>query len=404
MSPSTRQTTTTQTRPRALKRLSTDLAYAPSLEEWNWLLEQLGRAYKDELRRRTMFESELFPLNSYITMGHLEDYLQMPDRIRAIEAGAAVEDIVRGGLPVGSKRNFISLMAVLLHYFAGRELFIELGDVDLSSDLEDHLVVLDFWRRGTIALRTDDVLSNVDATPTCSSRVIDPAVLERITNDLIPVDSGMLSVVRHLSAQLLAYCFLENCDSRMAVCDTGPYPINGGGRFIALREMCLDTGDFEWTEGIRDLVPHHNFVVAYAFGDDVEMETNIWGTGWFTPHDYLKHLNAVRVYVTDNGALAPLTVAELRPLTAAIRKAHKELYVRYAQMSRRERALCATRMYAWKLKPWARAAGTLDDIGWDLSPRVLQFYDRLADTAFALELLGNVFVPQDRDGVFRPLE
>jgi hypothetical protein len=61
-------------------------------------------------------------------------------------------------------------------------------------------------------------------------------------------------------------------------------------------------------------------------------------------------------------------------------------------------------MYAWKLKPWARAAGAFDDIAWELSPRVLQFYDRLADTAFALELLGNVFVPQDREGVFRPLE
>jgi hypothetical protein len=389
--------------PRALKRLSTNIGYTPSIEEWNWILDQMGCAYKTELRRRTMFESELFPLNSYIIMGHLEDYLQMASRIRTIESETPVQEILGRGLPIGSKRNFISLTAILLHYFAGRELFIELGDTDVTSDLEDHLVVLDFWRRGTITLRTDGVLSNVAATPPYSSRVIEESTLERITSDLIPVDSAMLSVVRHLSAQLMSYCFLENCDSRMAVCDTGPYRL-ADGRFVALREMCTDTGDFGWTTGIRDLVPHHNFVVAYAFGDDVEMETNIWGTAWFDPHDYLKHLNAVRVYVTDNGSLAPLTLAELRPLTAAIRKAHKQLYVRYAQMSRKERALCAARMYAAKLKPWARSAGVLDDIDWELSPRVLQFYDRLADNAFALQLLGNVFVPEDRDGVFRPLE
>jgi hypothetical protein len=389
--------------PRARRRLYTDTGYSPTLDEWNWLLDQVGRAYKAELRLRTMFESELFPLNSYIIMGHLEDYLQMPGRIRAIEAARPAEDIIAARVPVGTKTNFINLAALLLHYFAGRELFIELGDIDTTSDLEDHLTVLDFWRRATIAMRTDGVLANTHASPPHSSQVVDAAMLDRIANELIPVDSGILSTARHLSAQLMAYCFLENCDSRMAVCDTGPYVL-GDGRFLVLREMCTDTGDFDWTEGISELLPHHNFVVAYAFGANVAMETNIWGTAWFTPHDYLKHLAKVRFYVADNGTLSPLTVAELRPLTAAIRKAHKQLYVRYAQMSRKERALCAAKMYAWKLKGWARAAGALDDITWDLSPRVLQLYERMSDNEYALRLLGDVFVPEERESVFRPLE
>jgi hypothetical protein len=350
-----------------------------------------------------MFESELFPLNSYITMGHLEDYLQLPDRIRMVNAKKSAEEIVRSRLHIGSKINFICLAAILLHYLAGRELFIELGDIDQASDLEDHLVVLDFWRRATIALRSDDVLTNMDGEPADSAKVIDDSTLARVANDLVPIDSGTLSTVRQLSAQLMAYCFLENCDSRMAVCDTGPYVL-GDGQFLCLRELCTDTGDFEWTEGIRQLIPHHNFVIAYAFGHDVKMENNVWGTAWFTPHDYLKHLAKVRVYITDTGSLQPLTVAEMRPLTAAVRRAHKELYVRYAQMSRKERAICATEMYAWKLKSWARAAGVFDDIDWVLSPRVLHMYDPLLDNDYALRLLGDVFVPPGRDSVFRPLE
>jgi hypothetical protein len=388
---------------KALKRLYTDIEYSPTLEEWNWLIDRLGRAYKAELSRRTMFESELFPLNSYITMGHLEDYLQLPDRIRMVSGKKSPEEIVRSRLHIGSKINFICLAAILLHYLAGRELFIELGDIDQSSDLEDHLIVLDFWRRATIALRSDDVLANMDGDPPDSARVVDDATLARVANDLVPIDSGTLSTVRQLSAQLMSYCFLENCDSRIAVCDTGPYPL-GGGQFLCLRELCTDTGDFEWTEGIRQLIPHHNFVIAYAFGDDVRMENNVWGTAWFTPHDYLKHLTKVRVYITDTGSLQPLTVAEMRPLTAAVRRAHKELYVRYAQMSRKERAICATEMYAWKLKSWARAAGVFEDIDWQLSPRVLNMYDRLLDNDYALRLLGDVFVPPSRDSVFRPLE
>jgi hypothetical protein len=327
----------------------------------------------------------------------------MPQRMRLIEDKMAAEAIVRNGICLGTKRNFIGLVALLLHYFAGRELFMELGDLDVASDLEDHLTVLDFWRRATVSIRTDGVLTNPDANPPNSSRVVNKETLRRIADDLIPVDGEVLKTSRDLSAQLLSYCFLENCDSRIAVCDTGPYPL-GDGTFVALRELCLDSGDFDWTDGIRDLIPHHNFVIAYCFDHSVDMENNVWGTAWFEPHDYLKQLRKVRFYITDTGNLSPLTIAELHPLTIAVRKAHRELYVRYARMSRRDRALCATKMYAWKLKSWARAAGAFDEIDWELSPRVLQMYDAISDNEYALDLLGNVFVPPDRPGVFRPIE
>src|SRR5688572_25320782 len=98
---------------KTVKRLSTDLEYTPTLDEWNWLIDRIGRAYKAELSRRTMFESELFPLNSYITMGHLEDYLQLPDRIRTVNARKSAEAIVHSRLHIGSKINFISLAAIL---------------------------------------------------------------------------------------------------------------------------------------------------------------------------------------------------------------------------------------------------------------------------------------------------
>jgi hypothetical protein len=83
------------------------------------------------------------------------------------------------------------------------------------------------------------------------------------------------------------------------------------------------------------------------------------------------------------------------------------LYVRYPQMSRKERTFCATKLYAWRLKSWARAAGAIGEIDWDLSPRVMDIYDiyeDISDNERALDLLGNVFVPPDRDGVFRPIE
>jgi hypothetical protein len=388
-----------------LKQLYLDADYTPTLEEWNWLFQRIGGAYKSELARRTVFESELFGMNTYIIMAHLEDYLRMPQRMRTIAASMVPEDVARAGLPIGTKKNFICLVAMPLHYLAGRELFIDLGELDRSSDLDDHLEVLNFWRRATIALRTDGVLANIDAEPKDSSRVLEGEQLESLTADLVPADDEVRSAVRKFGAQLMSYCFLENCDSRMAVCDTGPYPLGREGGILALRELTTDAnGDFPWTEGIRDLLPYHNFVIAYGLPGSVKMENNIWGTAWFTPTDYLKQLTHARVYITDNGTLQALPMAELESVTAALRKAHKQLYLKFSEMSVRDRTICATQMYAWKLKSWARAAGCFDDIDWELSSRVVSMFERLSDDDYALQLLGGVFVPQSRDSVWGPLE
>jgi hypothetical protein len=45
-----------------------------------------------------------------------------------------------------------------------------------------------------------------------------------------------------------------------------------------------------------------------------------------------------------------------------------------------------------------------DEIDWSVTPRVAESYQRFSDPEVALGLIGGVFVPQDRDSCFRPLE
>jgi len=110
------------------------------------------------------------------------------------------------------------------------------------------------------------------------------------------------------------------------------------------------------------------------------------------------------VFCTDGGALRPLGLGDLAEATSAIRKAHRTLYQRLAETDPEERNLYATQMYAWKLKAWARLAGCYDEIDWTITPRIAQSYQRFQDPDLALQLIGGVFVPQDRDSCFRPLE
>ncbi|WP_040798158.1 hypothetical protein [Nocardia higoensis] len=384
-------------------RVLTDPDYEPTLQEWNQLVLQGGRAYKSELARRTVFESELFGMNTYIVMSMMEDYLRVPDRLRVITEHASPEQLVRSGLPIGSKRSFINLAAMPLHYLTGRELFVDLGENTLADGLEDTLSVLRFWRRATIAMRTDGALFNMDAEPANSSHVVGPDLLAAIRAQLEPNDAATTALIRKFAARLTAYAFLENCDARTAVCDTGPYDL-GDGTFLALRELCCDgDGDFPWLDGIRDTLPEHHFVLAYRLPDTVVMDNNVWGTAWFTPSDYLGDIIEARVFASRNGELRALSQAEVSELTGHIRAAHRTLYARLAETDPEQRNLYATQMYSWKLKAWARIAGCYDKIDWSISPSIVDSYRRFSDPKVALGLIGGIFVPADRDSCFRPI-
>ncbi|MBJ8348835.1 hypothetical protein [Antrihabitans sp. YC2-6] len=386
-----------------VETLYTEPYYEPTLDEWNWLVHKAGAAYKSELSARTVFESELFGMNTYILMSMMEDYLRVPERIRTIKKHATAAELVAKALPIGNKRSFINLAAMPLHYLTGRELFVDLDENSLTDGLEDQLEVLKFWREATIAMRTDGVLFNMDAEPRNSSHVADAALLDEIRANLVKADDTVKTGIRKFGARLTGYAFLENCDARTAVCDTGPYLLEDG-TFLALRETCTDgDGDFPWVDGIRETLPYHHFVIAHRLPGNIKMDNNVWGTAWFTPTDYQADILETRVFCTDGGTLRPLGTEEVNEATQAIRKAHRALYQRLAETDPEERNLYATEMYAWKLKAWARLAGCYDEIDWTITPRIAQSFEKFSDPNLALQLIGGVFVPQDRDGCFRPL-
>lgn len=390
--------------PSDLKALNTDPAYEPSLEEWNWLIHKGGAAYKSELSARTVFESELFGMNTYILMSMMEDYLRVPERIRTITKHASATEIVGRELSIGTKKSFINTAAMPLHYLTGRELFVDLGENPLEEGREDQLTVLRFWREATIAMREDGVLWNMDADPSDSCRVVNGETVARLVGELRPMDDAVRTSLRKLGARLTAYAFLENCDARTAVCDTGPYHL-GDGTFLAIRELALDRyGEFPWVDGIREGLAHHQFVIVYRLPDTVKMDNNVWGTAWFTPSDYLGDVIEARVFVNDEDGLRPLAPEEVDAVTSSVRSAHRALYQRFSEADPEYRNLCATQMYAWKLKSWARVAGCQDEIDWEISPRIVQSYEHFQDSEVALGLIGGVFVPQDRDSCFRAIE
>lgn len=76
-------------------------------------MQHFGAAYKHELARRTVFESELFGMNTYIIMSHLDDYVHLPGRMRTVTESLDPGLIVARRGAVGSKCNFITSVAFI---------------------------------------------------------------------------------------------------------------------------------------------------------------------------------------------------------------------------------------------------------------------------------------------------
>lgn len=381
------------------------LLNAPSrplaVDEWNAVLDHLGREYKQEMSKRSVIESELIPVSEYVLMAHVEDYLRLPGRLRTINRHCGAEELFGRGLPVGSTLNFMGIMATVLHYFSGREILINSGDIDSSSGLQDHLHVLEFARRALAGLHASSRRPRREALDDCC--VLGEETTGRIAAELVSLDAEVGSSVRRFGAVLSSYCFLEACDSRLGTCDTGPYPVDDEG-FIAVRELNVDIdGRYPWTSGVRHLLPHHQFVIAYRLPNDVTMKTNVWGTAQFTPRNFLGQVAAARVYAADGEKLTPLAVAELEPLTRDFEQAQAALYRAFAEMSRHERMLCGALMYSRKTWGWAVAAGCADDLEWELSPRTLAFLGRELPDTDLRAVFAEAIVPADRASCFRPL-
>ncbi len=371
-------------------------------EKLDELIGHMGRSFKPEMTRRSTFTSELFPMLPYISLAMLEDFHSYPDRVRTIEASMRAEEIGRRLRVAPNLTSPLWIWMIGYHYLCGRQALIQMDKLRPDERLDDVRTVVDFWRRLTLAHRGDGTLDYKDAGFT--NRYLPADVVDALAACAQSLDPASSKALKRLNATVSGYAFLYFCDSRVGICDSGPYPRPDGRHTIVRDYLSLGPSAwaYPWAEKLDP--PYAGLTMSLTFDPAVftSFEINDWGTTFTEPDQLLAAVTEASVVGhTRDGRSEVLSPEQWAEVTTAISRSHLELYQRFVDMDRRGRIFAAAQMYCTGLRPFADVAGVLDKIDWSLSPDTLAFYpDPLDDDTYAGTMFGTAVVANGLPGSF----
>lgn len=385
-----------------LERLLTDELDDARLDD---LIGHMGRSLKPELARRSGFTSELFPMLPYMSLSVIEDFFQFPARVREIDAILPAEQIGRRLREAPNQISPLWIWVIGYHFLCGRECLIHMGRMRRDEKIEDVRAVVDFWRRLTLAHRGDGTLDYKDAK--FSNRYLPEPVVTSLIAESQPLDAAAVKALKRLNATISGYSFLYFCDSRVGICDSGPYFHSDGRQVIVRDYLSLGTSawNYPWAEKVSPSYVGITMVLLYDPGAFTEFEINDWGTTFTEPGQLLSAVTAAAVLgVRADGTKEVLPSHAWPDVTAELSREHMKLYQYFAALDRRERVLAATQMYTSVLRPFAAVAGLDPESSWSLSPDAADLYPTpLDDDDQAAAVFGGALLAHQRASAFSPI-
>ncbi|TCK25886.1 PEP-utilizing enzyme [Pseudonocardia endophytica] len=374
-------------------------------ERLDELVQHMGRAFKPEMTRRSGFTSELFPMLPYMSLSVIEDFHSYAERVAVIDAAMPAQEIGRKLKDGPNQVSPLWIWMIAYHYLCGRECLIQMGRLRPDERREEIRTVVDFWRRLTLAHRGDGTMDYKDAGFT--NRYLPAPVVDELAGAAQQLDPAGTKALKRLNATVSGYSFLYFCDSRVGICDSGPYPRKDGRETIVRDYLSLGPSAwaYPWAQDLEPPYQGLTMILTYDPSSFSEFEINDWGTTFTEPDQLLAAVSEAAVFgYTASGERRQLSPEEWVEVTTSLSRTHMTLYQRFAAMNREERIFAATRMYTSGLRPFAALAGVTDQVNWDFSPDTLALYpDPFDDDDQAAAIFGTALVANDMPGSFSPV-
>ncbi|MEZ5687715.1 MAG: hypothetical protein R3E21_02865 [Caenibius sp.] len=359
---------------------------------------------------RTVQESKLFPVPSYMLLSYLCCYYRYPALLRKIESGMRAEELGDRSRAMGGKLGSLPGWGLPTFYFLGREILINFGLLSPADNPEDAAYVADFWRRFKLAYQRED--GHINARE-FGQRVqnLPHRRIARFHADLIGCKAGdkLHEAAQGFLAAVSQYGFLVSCESRCTLNNTGPYKL-GDNREMIVREFTdLSRGDYPWLDGIGDDIPYNNLTVTMEATGCHFYLMDDWGSFESRPEFTAEAVSGVGLYTSDalSDGFEPVGMGSAEELTRTftdlterIRAATVELWKEMAGWSRDQMMDAGALTYFSLIKDLAHLAGVYDENDWmRIDPRADRFRPLLNDQFgrdFLGELVGLVSLPSQQ--------
>jgi hypothetical protein len=105
---------------------------------------------------RTVQESKLFPVPSYMLLSYRNCFYLYPELLRKTESRMYAEEIGDRARAVAGKFGNLPGWGLPTFFLLGREILINMGMLRADDAAEDVAYVMDFWRRFKLAQQRED--------------------------------------------------------------------------------------------------------------------------------------------------------------------------------------------------------------------------------------------------------
>jgi hypothetical protein len=197
-----------------------------------------------------------------------------------------------------------------------------------------------------------------------------------VKNHIQPVSPEQTVKVRRTIGSVDLYAFIDECEARAKIVNHGPYPIGSGENLVLIEYSNLFDGHgrlwLPWSATEAKL-PSSTLGIAMAL-KEAKTRFNDIGTMIVEPGDYSKLVSGIAAYKKKGNKIVSVGLDELPAYAEAADEAQAELYMKFAQMDRRELLISGATAYWRCFARYSDAVGITEKIPWNLSQQVLDEY------------------------------
>ena len=345
----------------------------------NQQISHLSDVFTNILLDRGLLESQLFPVNAYISLACYNTYETQYDIMKQVWDRISPEKLAQQSKVLLSEVQGLAIMYQWLYYGLGRMgVIFNQYDNDPAKEPKEKQnewrYLLEKWNQ--LGIHYFNTKKPTIEASGYTNLAFGEDVITWLKDRLEPVTPSQVANHRKSIGTVDLYAFMDECEARAKIIEHGPYPINDDQILVITEYTHLFDGKEElwlpWSETETPL-PSSSLGIAMTLSG-VTTKFSDTGTMTLNPAEYGDHVQQMLAYTKRGEKLTALGLDELAAYAEAADSSQQELFMWFAEWNKQQLLIAGAKAYMRCFARYTNQVGITDQIDWELTPHSMKQY------------------------------